>query len=258
MCQLFAMNSNRPMTVQAALRTFTARGGRTGEHVDGWGMAFHDGEGCRLFIDPQRAADSALADFLCLYPIQATTVLAHVRKATHGIPAPVNCHPFQREWRGRIWSFCHNGKLLDFAPALSGDYVPVGQTDSEYAFCWLMEQLRRQLKAQAEPHWQDIATLLAELASQIGRHGEFNLTFTDGQALYTLCATRLTWTQHTQHHGRDTPRMVQIATEPLGGAHPWHSFVPGEMKVFVRGEEVWSHQIHSQPITPRAVHALAA
>jgi glutamine amidotransferase len=260
MCQLYAMNSSQSVSIEAALRTFTARGGRTGDHIDGWGVVFHEDCGSRIFIEPERAVDSALASFLCLSPIRASTVLAHVRKATHGQPALVNCHPFQREWRGRLWSFCHNGKLIDHAPALTGPYQPVGETDSEHAFCWIMERLRALLPGQAAPGWQDVAPLLAELATQVGRHGEFNFTLTDGTALYALGATRLAWQlrQPVSHTAHEPLRLVQLATEPLDASPGWQSFAAGELKVFVQGEPVWSRRLDLAPITSAPLQALAA
>ncbi|MEX8519493.1 MAG: class II glutamine amidotransferase [Leptothrix sp. (in: b-proteobacteria)] len=275
MCQLYAMNSSRLVSIRQALRAFTARGGATDDHVDGWGIAFHNGGGSRVFIDPHRAADSKLASFLCRYPVYATTVLAHVRKATYGKVAGVNCHPFQREWRGRRWSFSHNGTLLDFTPHLAGDYLPVGQTDSERAFCWLLEQLHRRLPGQDAPHWRDVAPLLAELATRVGRHGKFNFTLTDGSALYALGATRLAWqqcrptesqidllSQHApldrpRHHQPPPARVVQIATEPLDTATHWRHFAPGELMVFVQGEPVWARQL-DLPVLRHELTALAA
>lgn len=239
MCQLYAMNSQRPVPVAAALQAFMARGGRTGDHVDGWGVVFHRGASSRRWVEPQRACDSARAAELCRRPIRATTVLAHVRKATHGVVAPLNCHPFQRDWRGRRWSFCHNGKLLDYAPVLSGLYRPQGQTDSELALCWLLEQLEQRLPAGLAPDWPHVAPLLAELATRIGQHGEFNFTLTDGRALYALGATRLAWLAQRQPERR----LVQIATEPLGPDETWQRFAPGELKVWVAGEERWSERL---------------
>ena len=48
-----------------------------------------------------------------------------------------------RELWGRYWIFAHNGNLTDFAPELDGSFVPVGLTDSERAFCWLLQRLRQ-------------------------------------------------------------------------------------------------------------------
>jgi predicted glutamine amidotransferase len=120
MCELFALNSNAPASATFSFSGFSERGGRTGEHKDGWGMAFNDAAGCRVFVDAGRACDAPLAEFLRRHPIHACTVLAHVRKATQGAVELANCHPFQRECFGRHWLFGHNGDLKNFRPRLDG------------------------------------------------------------------------------------------------------------------------------------------
>ena len=58
--------------------------------------------------------------------------------------ASANTHPFSRELSGRSWVFAHNGKL----PGLKensgftlGRFQPIGETDSEHAFCYLLDQI---------------------------------------------------------------------------------------------------------------------
>lgn len=68
-------------------------------------------------------------------------MIAHIRKATQGKITLENSHPFIRELWGRHWIFAHNGDLHDFDPPLSGRFTPVGNTDSERAFCYLLDQL---------------------------------------------------------------------------------------------------------------------
>jgi len=48
-----------------------------------------------------------------------------------------------RELWGRYWVFAHNGDLKDYAPRLHGNFRPVGDADSERAFCWLMQELAK-------------------------------------------------------------------------------------------------------------------
>jgi predicted glutamine amidotransferase len=261
MCQLFALSCNAPAAVTFAFTGFSARGGGRGEHVDGFGLAFHDATGCRLFIDEGRASDAPLADFLRQHPIRARTVLAHIRKATQGHVQLSNCHPFVREWQGRHWSFAHNGDLQNFHPRLTGSHLPVGGTDSERAFCWMLQELRLRFRGRATP-WQRLAPAIAELAGRIARHGRFNFLLSDGQALYAHGATSLQgstglyWLQrahpfptaHLVDHdltldlsvaNGPNDRMVLIATEPLTRNEPWQTFAAGELRVFVAGEQVW-------------------
>jgi glutamine amidotransferase len=256
MCQLFALSCNVPSAVTFSFTGFSARGGATGEHADGFGLAFHDGAACRLFVDEGRASDSALADFLRRQPIRARTVLAHIRKATQGPVRLSNCHPFVREAWGRHWSFCHNGDLADFHPRLGGAYRPVGETDSERAFCWMLQELRKRFRGDAAPRWPELAPAMAELAAGIARHGRFNFLLSDGEALYAHASTRLHWLQrahpfpnaHLVDHdlamdlsvanGPDD-RMVLVATEPLTRNEAWAPMPAGELRVFVAGEPVW-------------------
>ena len=138
MCELLGMNCNVPTDICFSFTGFQARGGATSVHRDGWGIAFFEGKGVRMFLDPQPSCESAVAEFVRQYPIRSLNVIAHIRKATQGPTGLENTHPFMRELWGRYWIFAHNGNLKDYAPVLDGSFVPVGQTDSERAFCHLL------------------------------------------------------------------------------------------------------------------------
>ncbi|MDT7839044.1 class II glutamine amidotransferase [Aquabacterium sp. OR-4] len=266
MCQLFALNSNSPTEVTFSFTGFSARGGRTGEHADGWGIAFHGDGGCRVFIDDAPACRSPLAAFLRQHPIRATAVLAHIRKATQGAVQLTNCHPFQRQWLGRQWVFCHNGHLADFHPALDAAHRPVGSTDSEAAFCWMLQRLQQRFAGPQVPGWAELAPLLAELAGEAARHGPFNFVLSDGEAVYAHCSTRLHWLERrhpfaqarlvdealtldlarVNGHG---DRMVLLATEPLTHDEPWQAMQAGELLVLQHGRMVWRRRPPSQATT---------
>lgn len=97
----------------------------------------------------------------------------------------------RRDGWGRSWTFCHNGDLKGFQPRLTGVFMPLSQTDSERAFCWLMQELQATLGNGAAPGWAAVAPLLAVLSGDIARHGEFNFLLGDGEALYAHASTRL-------------------------------------------------------------------
>ena len=40
MCQLLGMNCNTPTDARFSFTGFARRGGATGDHTDGWGIAF--------------------------------------------------------------------------------------------------------------------------------------------------------------------------------------------------------------------------
>ena len=247
MCQLLGMNANTPTDV---MFSFTGLATRADEHKDGFGIAFFEGRGLRHFVDHHSARQSPLAELVKRYPIKSDNVIAHIRKATQGQVALENTHPFQRELWGRYWVFAHNGNLVDFNPRLHAAFKPVGGTDSERAFCWLMQELA---KAHADvPSIEELSRTLRELVPQLARHGTFNMLLSNGQALWAHGSTRLHYLlrQHPfgearladedlsvdfARHTTAADRVAVIATEPLTQDEPWVAFAPGELRVFVDG-----------------------
>jgi glutamine amidotransferase len=248
MCQLLGMNANIPTDV---MFSFTGLATRADEHKDGFGIAFFEDKGLRLFVDHASARESPVAELVKRYPIKSGNVIAHIRKATQGRTALENCHPFLRELWGRYWVFAHNGDLKGFAPRLHAAFRPVGDTDSERAFCWLMQEIA---KAHATvPPVQELTATLRELMPMLSRHGTFNMLLSNGQALWAHCSTNLQYLvrQHPFRPARlqdedlsvdfaqvTTPqdRVAVIATQPLTADEPWTAFAGGELKVFVDGE----------------------
>lgn len=251
MCQLLGMNCNVPTDIVFSFTGFATRGGRTDVHNDGWGIAFFEGAGVRHFVDHEAAFSSPIAELIKRWPIKSKNVIAHIRKATQGRVALENCHPFVRELWGRYWVFAHNGDLKTFAPTLDGPFRPVGNTDSEWAFCYLLQELRRRF-GDTRPALADLGNALRELAAGIASHGPFNMMLSDGSALFAHCSTNLHYIvrQHPFATARlsdedmsvdfsqvTTPndRVAVIVTAPLTTNEIWTPFAPGELKVFVEG-----------------------
>lgn len=250
MCQLLGMNCNMPTDI---MFSFTGFATRADEHKDGFGVAFFEDRGVRLLVDGQSARVSPIAKVVAGYPIRSDNVIAHIRKATQGRVALENCHPFVRELWGRYWVFAHNGDLKDFSPRLHAAFRPVGDTDSERAFCWLMQEMN---KAHASvPSIGELTATLAELAPQVAAHGTFNFMLSNGRALWTHCSTNLHYVvrRHPFQRARladedlsvdfaeeasASDRVSVIVTEPLTSDETWTAFAPGELKVFVGGEPV--------------------
>jgi predicted glutamine amidotransferase len=248
MCQLLGMNANTPTDV---MFSFTGLATRADEHKDGFGIAFFEGSGLRLFVDHVSARSSPVAELVKHYPIKSDNVIAHIRKATQGRVALENTHPFMRELWGNYWAFAHNGNLEGFHPRLHAAFRPVGQTDSERAFCWLMQELG---KAHAGvPSIAEMTLTLRELVRVPAAHGTFNMLLSNGRALWAHGSTHLHWLQrrHPFAHATladedlsfdfataTTPsdRVAVVATEPLTSNEAWTAFAPGELRVFVNGE----------------------
>ena len=166
MCELFGMSANVPTDICFSFAGMMRRGGETGPHRDGWGVAFYEDKGCRTFHDPRASAESEIARLVRSHAIHSETVICHIRKATHGRVCLENTHPFTRELWGRHWAFAHNGKLRGIKKRPLGHFRPVGTTDSEHAFCWLLDQLRQRYPGPRPPSGsleQDIREMAADL-----------------------------------------------------------------------------------------------
>ncbi|HCE09682.1 MAG TPA: class II glutamine amidotransferase [Oxalobacteraceae bacterium] len=251
MCQLLGMNCNIPTDIVFSFTGFATRGGHTDTHNDGWGIAFFEGAGVRHFVDHQAASISPVAELIKSTPIKSKNVIAHIRRATQGRVALENCHPFVRELWGRYWVFAHNGDLKNFTPALDGPYHPVGTTDSEWAFCYILQELRERFGDNL-PCLIELKAALQELTEMIGAHGPFNLLLSDGSALFAHCSTNLYYIVRQYPFTKakladedisvdfsqvtdPTDRAVIIVTEPLTIDETWIRFNPGELKLFVDG-----------------------
>lgn len=70
MCELLGMSANTPTDLCFSFTGLTRRGGETGPHKDGWGVAFYEGKGVRMFHDPEPCATSPIADFVSKLPIK--------------------------------------------------------------------------------------------------------------------------------------------------------------------------------------------
>lgn len=255
MCELLGMDCNTPTDITFSFKGFARRGGATGPHGDGWGLAFFEGRAARTFLDPTPCARSPLAAFLHANPIKTLQAVAHIRRKTRGVAKLANTHPFQRELWGRHFVFAHNGTVARAKELpLGGRFAPIGQTDSERAFCHLLDKLRARFpKPPRDPEamWR----YLARLSGQIATRGTFNFILADGERLYARCDTRLWHIIRQAPFGRATlkddelsvdfsavttpnDRVAVIATNPLTVDEPWIRGEPATLQVFERGRLV--------------------
>lgn len=254
MCELLGMDCNTPTDLVFSFRGFSQRGGATGPHRDGWGLAFFEGRAARLFLDPGACAASPLADFFRSTPVKTLQAVAHIRKKTRGRVRLANTHPFQRELWGRHWVFAHNGTVRDAETLKLGRFAPVGTTDSERAFCSLLEALRSSFRAPPE-RIESLWEAVADEAGRIARKGTFNFVMANGEHLFARCDTRLCHIVRRYPFGRATlkdddvsidfgavttprDRVAVIATTPLTVDETWTHGDPATLWVFKRGRLV--------------------
>ena len=150
--------------------------------------------------------------------------------------------------------FAHNGTLLGLDE--NPDYElkwchPIGETDSEHAFCYILEEL----SSLQDRGLENLATKLWGLANRISGHGKFNFLLSNGEHLFAYMNREDTLhylLRHPPHRG--VVRLLDegyevmlgelkapdeyaaiIATEPLTDEE-WNPMTPGTLYVFHNGD----------------------
>lgn len=254
MCELLGMSANVPTDICFSFKGLKERGGNTGPHKDGWGIAFYQGKGVSTFKDAQASHQSEVARLVSDYPIKSNVVVGHVRQANRGRVALENTHPFSRELWGRYWTYAHNGQLKDYKTLPLGRFKPVGTTDSEQAFCYLLSALADKYPNGPKSKKQLFRYLL-KLSHGLRKLGVFNLLLSDGDYLFCYCSTKLHWITRRAPFGKaclsdvdvdidfsreTTPNDVVtiVATLPLTSNENWQAMAAGQACLFKAGELV--------------------
>ncbi len=251
MCELLAMSANVPTDICFSFTGLLQRGGATGPHSDGWGLVFYEKGGVREFKDPLPSSESSIARFLQDYSIKSHIVVSHIRQANVGEVSLANTHPFQRELWGKLWTFAHNGQINDYRKFTLSRFRPIGNTDSEHLFCWLMGEMDKHFAS--EPSLEDWCAFIHERCLRLHESGIANILLSDGSALFSFCSSKLCWITRKAPFG--TARLTDadisidfskvtkandvvsiIATESLTVNEDWQHMQPGDYCVFVDGE----------------------
>ncbi|MFL5242432.1 MAG: class II glutamine amidotransferase [Gemmataceae bacterium] len=251
MCELMGLSFARPVSADFSIREFALR---SEQNADGWGLAWYPDRSLAVVKEPVRWQSSQYTRFLESYAnLQARVYIAHVRhKTTGGEATHADTHPFAREWAGRDYCFAHNGTLQgDFWQLPLGRFKPVGNTDSEFLFCHLLDEVsRRDDLLETESSWR----WLAEKLVAVNRWGKLNALLSDGERLFCYhdvlgfkgltyrptsigdneirrfedAGLRMDVVGEAANHG------FVVATCPLSETG-WHRFQPGELVAFERG-----------------------
>ncbi|MDR8524052.1 class II glutamine amidotransferase [Shewanella fidelis] len=258
MCELLAMSANVPTDIVFSFTGLAERGGVTGPHVDGWGITFYEGKGSRTFKDARPSSESHVAQLIKSYPIKSEVVVSHIRQANRGCVSLENTHPFTRELWGQYWTYAHNGQLTGYEDKfVAKRFTAVGDTDSEMAFCWIMDKVVERFGETAPEERLVVYDYIATLADEIRALGVFNMILSDGEHLMSYCTNNLCYITRRAPFGKakliDTDVVIDfdkettpndivtvIATRPLTKDEQWNVLSPGEWKLFKKGELVSS------------------
>jgi glutamine amidotransferase len=185
-CELLAISARFPTTIHLSLDVLARRGGDTGPHRDGWGVAYLQDGDALVLREPDAASASALLACAKHTVLRSSTVIAHIRRATQGPRMLRNTQPFARELGGRQHVFAHNGMLPgieDDARFSARRFRCIGDTDSEHAFCALLDRIAP-LWEHGVPTMEARIAEISAFAATMRSLGPANFIYTDGDAVF--------------------------------------------------------------------------
>lgn len=178
-----------------SLDRFASHGSADSDNKDGWGIVYYAEGDIRRFRDTGPAAASTWVDFVEEQEVHSTLFMAHIRHANVGNISLPNTHPFARELGGSMHTFAHNGFLENFAESglfETRRFKRLGDTDSEWAFCGLLESLAGLwLEDDEIPPIADRLTVIDDFAAKIRSLGIANFVYSDGDALFVHADRRI-------------------------------------------------------------------
>lgn len=262
MCDLLGLSFNTPVTAKISLDVFQQRGEM---NPDGWGVAFYNNGRVQVIKEPEPAIDSGLFDFVEQYP-QSQTFITHVRRSTRGGRSYINTHPFYRLLASgsskREYTFAHNGTLIQQENLMLTKFSPIGETDSEHAFCFLLDAIsNRRVDEWKSDDFQFIEGMLRDINDG---QNTLNCIFSDGEHLFCYSDENdhnngLRFVKQTPPFGRvdlvstdeklgqidihsdskKTPQTGYIISTRILTKELWTEFDGGELIVFKQGVIVY-------------------
>lgn len=240
--------------------------------LSGWGFGWYPGDdGAGVVIkNPRSMRESVMTRVLRDWDrFRSSTFVCHILGAAKRV-SQQDTLPFLIRYANRHFIFTHNGKLsrhilTELSLGEEPLYEPVGRTDSEHAFCWLLAQLRA---SKARSLGKADRELLHGLFRTLNRYGTANFLITDGQVLVayndakgggkgfhyarrkpphkeTLLRNDLLELDFGDPHDH-SHSMLLFSTTPLSDGD-WKPLQPGEMIVARLGKIIWtSHKPHME------------
>lgn len=190
MCELLGLSSRIATGINRSLAAFAQHRSSS----DGWGVAFCDAGDARLYKEPEPAAESTWLDIVRARSLSAPIVLAHIRRATRGVRSLSNTQPFVRELGGRVHVFAHNGRLDSIVrnPGHGRSrFRPIGETDSEIAFCILLDRMAPLWDGGSRPRLRERRAVFERFAAEMRALGPANMLYFDGDTLFVHANRRV-------------------------------------------------------------------
>jgi len=271
MCELLAISCRQPARLSFSLAALTAHTTPGHSARDGWGLAYYQGRDVALYREPAPASESPLVRRLESEGPPTVLALSHIRHATRGERTLANTQPFVRELGGRSHVFAHNGDL----PGLMTDpkfaltqFQPLGETDSEHAFCALLARLAPLWQDQRTPTLQARLDRVADFAADLRAFGPASFLYADSEILFAhghrrlqadgrIAPPGLHWLQRRCAHDQEPlqadgvcvgcgyQQVLLLASVPLSD-EPWQALAEGET-VAVAGGQLLARRLPHAP-----------
>lgn len=245
--------------------------------VFGWGVGWYPGSerGASVLKDPTSSGEAAVDQVLGDWNrFRSTLFVCHLRGHRRK-RSQEDAQPFVRSYGGRQWIFAHDGDLeRGWQQSLSlGEhpaFEPLGHTDSEHAFCWLLARVHgRNARSLGDVDFTEMQRWLAELNTL----GQLNVMLTDGDTLLVhrdqAQHGQMYFVRKLPPHGSthmesdsvlvdlDAPEdpnrtALVFSSVPLSG-EPWLPMAGGQLVFARRGSIVWdSHpRVTAMPSVPQ-------
>ncbi len=265
MCELFAMCSSISAEVSFSLDEFSKHGGLTNLHKDGWGIAYYDDNDARIIKEACTASKSTYLKFVKDLSIHSKIIISHIRLATQGEVSTRNTQPFTRELGGKQHVFAHNGDLIEFdkqAEFKPSRFKPIGNTDSELAFCYLMQNMSKIWDKDTPPELAARYKVFDNFVSKMRTLGLANIIYSDSEyvfihshkrispeakhlpGLYMTCRRCSADESDIPIEGLELNKsnskdVVLIASVPLSD-EKWFEIPEGEIRILRNGVEIAS------------------
>jgi len=259
MCRLFGFRSVIKSRIHRSLVSAdNALVNQSERHPDGWGVAYYKQNVPHVV----KTADTAVADSIFQRVsgvVSSETVVAHLRKATHGELSMINSHPFQHG----DWVFAHNGGIPnfeDYRDEVESRIFPtlrsfiLGDTDSEVIFYFLLSNLEKRIDLQdpnppLEPMVEAVRETVDAIRAMTGidcyegpyddRDLFLSFVLTDGQTMIAHQGGKpLYYSTHKDRcPERDVcPEFAEVCETPVDSGEVNHLLVASEP---LDGDNVW-------------------
>ena len=182
MTQLLGINSKEDVRINLAYKLPSSF---TEDSPDGWGYAFFSNGEWQLFKESLDVGKVLRIGFktLSTHEIIGKTFISHIRYATHGESSYENTHPFDYDLFDYRWVFAHYGHLRLYRQIVdrAETFKSKGDTDSEAAFCFILEEIS---KIGKRDNIKELAEVIEKAAAELSKQGGLNFLLSHGDTLF--------------------------------------------------------------------------